>query len=484
MTQPEAIMDEQHSSGGPGSKAPLLQFLGYNPSVQFVRFCFMDLASIVRVIVVPKASALEIADCGFYSSPASPHVAMLTASNAPMWDHVRPGLDDIIPDWDSLKACPFYPSHAMVMCAIREPMVSASTETNLPGGNGNGNGDGDGDMGTTVNDGGFELCPRTVLSKQVARAAAAGQELLIGLELELFLIAPETDLNRRAFSSKTFDNTTSLHGNYAPVMDEIVLAIVDAGIKVMKYHHEGGSVEGMFEIVLAPFSPVQAADALLFCREAIKTVSKKHGLEATLMPTPLENKRYPLGLHTNLSISDPSDGKGKQFLAGVLDSLVAISAFAMSSVESGARAQRWKGWVTWGKLNKACVVNEKREGFWEIRCGDATMNPYLTFAAIIAAGMTGIESKKELRVKPMDGLDLLTRTLTDAEREHFNVEHKISDSLEVLVGALKGDKVLQSAQSGFSGRLVKLYSAIKMREIEDGSAMSVLERKEMLRHLF
>jgi glutamine synthetase len=467
-TQVRITMDQIRTESI-GSRATLLKFFDSNPTVSFVRFCLMTHASIVRVSVMPKESALDVADGGFFASPGSPFAAGSTAMDTLIWDHLKTGVDNIIPDWDSLRLCTFYPAHAMVMCAINESLELKIEESN------------NGSEASTATDDGFDLCPRTILSKQVVRAAKAGQDLLVGLELEFLIYENGTDFTRpRGHSS--FFNTTSLHGKYAPAMDEIVLNIGNAGIKVLKYHPESGR-EGLFEIVLAPYPPMQAADAMVFCREAIKTVAKKHGLEATLMPTPFENGAE-LGVHTNLSISDPSNGSAQHFLAGILDSLVAICAFAMPSIESGPRAHRWQGWVKWGKGNKACVVQERREGFWEIRCSDGTMNPYLTFAAMIASGITGLETRKELTLKPMNGLSMAMKTLTDDERENFGIKHKISDSLGVLIEALKDDKVLRSAEYGFGERFVKFYSAIKKKEIEDSISIGVLERKEMLRHLF
>lgn len=425
----------------------------------------------VRVFVLPKESALETAGRGSFAAPGTSFATSSTVTNTLIWEHLELGADDIIPDWDSLKLCTFYPTHAMVMCAIQEPLELEVKE--IEGG-------GDVSMDRAALGDGFGLCPRTILSKQVVRAAKSGQDILIGLELELLLYETGTDFTR--IPTDTLSNSiTALHGKFTPVMDNIVLDIGAAGIKVLKYHPEGSN-QGVFEIVLAPYPPMEAADAMIFCREAIKTVAKKHGLEATLMPAPFE-KGYAIGAHTNLSISDPANGNAHHFLAGVVDSLVPISAFAMPSIESGSRAHRF-GWVLWGRGNKACVIQERREGFWEIRCPDATMNPYLTFAAIIACGMTGLETKKELTLKPMSGLSIAMKTFTDDERKGLGIKHKISDSLRVLIDALKNDQVLRNAEHGFGERCIKFYSEIKTREIEDGISMGIQERKERLRYAF
>ncbi|RDL36561.1 uncharacterized protein BP5553_05913 [Venustampulla echinocandica] len=458
---------DQTKTKSTGSRATLSKFFVSNPTVSFVRFCSMNLASAIRVSVMPKESALDIADRGFFASSGTSFSAASTAMDTLIWDNLSLGFDDIIPDWDSLRICTFYPAHAMVMCAVREPLEPEIKDS-----------DSGGDVSMATYDG-FDLCPKTILFKQVARAAKSGQNILIGLELELLLYESGMDFTRSRTYACSY-NTSSLHGKYAPVMDEIVLDIGNAGIKVLKYHPEG-STDGVFEIVLAPYPPMEAADAMIFCRETIKTVAKKHGLEATLMPMPFEKGPPRIGAHTNVSISDPSNGNAHHFLAGVLDSLVAISAFAMPSIESGSRANRW---VQWGRLNKGCLVNERREGFWEIRCPDGTMNPYLTFAAIIASGMTGVETKKELTLKPINGLSMDMETLTDDERKNFGIKHNISDSLGVLVDALKDDKLLRNAEYGFGERFVKFYSTVKTKEIEDGQPMTVLERKERLRHLF
>lgn len=89
--------------------ATLLEFFNTNTSVFFVRFCMMNHASVLRVSVMPKESALDIASRGSFPSPGSPYAAASTIMDTLVSEHLELGADDIIPDWDSLKVLHILP---------------------------------------------------------------------------------------------------------------------------------------------------------------------------------------------------------------------------------------------------------------------------------------------------------------------------------------------------------------------------------------
>jgi glutamine synthetase len=224
---------------------------------------------------------------------------------------------------------------------------------------------------------------------------------------------------------------------------------------------------------------MQATDAMVYCRETLKNVAQKHGYEATLCPCPLE-KSATLGTHTSISIKSDA-ATASNFLAGVLGSLVAINAFAMPGVQSAKRYTDAENMrlVRWGRDNKTCVVRERRAGLWEIRSPDRTMNPYLTIAALIATGISGIETEKELTIKPT--LSMSQKAPTDEEKSELDIVDSIPGSLELILAALKKDSVLNGA---FGDRLIQAYIEFKEVEIEASKNMTVQEISERLRVVF
>ena len=431
--------------------ACIRQFFNENPDVNFVRFMFMDFGSGLRLMVIPKAAAIEAADHGFILGPYSPLTCEGSAGGI-ILSHMEAGLDEIRPDWSSIRQCTYYPSHAALMCFIHQP------QSNKP-------------------KNGYALDPRTILINKINSTAKDGIDLLVGLEIEFLISVPATDFSRPP-PQTTAALTEGMHNDFAPIVDEIVLAIENAGFRVTKYHPEEG-VLGCFEIVLAPLSPLQAADAMIYCHETIKTLCQKKGFKATCTPRPFE-AGPSLGSHINISISAPDEGNSERFLAGLLSHLRLICAFTMPNYDSYSRSKHLHDWVQWGDCVKSAPIHQRRKGLWEIRSADATMNPYLAFAAIIVAGMYGIRTKQELTIK--------ARTqgppLTEDERNEANITEKLPTSLSEALAVLKDDKLLNDNDAGLGSYMIKYYVGVKQHELEHYGGMVDLERRLAIMRLF
>jgi glutamine synthetase len=435
----------------------------------------MDLSAILRVSVLPKDSALDVAKHGSMPSFASPSMALINSFDEAQLQNFSLGVDELIPDWGSLRVCTFYPAHGIVMCAVREPPAEIRCSRNEK----------DKEDGGRADDG-FDLCARVALSKQVERAATAGQSLLIGMEMEFLLYKPDAfEAHMRPKHTASF-NTTSLYDpETTGIIDEIVNSLGRAGIKVIKYCLEPGA-HSNFEIVLAPLPPMEAADAMVYCRETIKTTVRKRGYGATLMPLPFEQGSSSLGAHINLSISDPGEdnSKGSSFLSGILESLCGFAAVANPSPRVSAqsinRSDLYRH-VRWGENNKGCIVRQRRPGLWEVRNPDSTMNPYMAFATLIAAGMAGLESQKPLTMKPMPGNFALLVQMSDEQKAEYGVKEALPESLGAALDRLKKDKGLRDS---LGERLVEAYVGVKEKEIKSASALTALELSERLMKVF
>ncbi len=277
------------------------------------------------------------------------------------------GLDQLHPDWNSLRLCSYCPGHAIVMCFVSRDGPQAN----------------------------FDHCPRTLLVEVLRKAGIAhGIQILTGFELEFFLMDAETQ-DCPIQNVGGWSTSAGLRGNALLVLEEIAHALEESGIVVRQYHTEGP--RGQFEISLGPLEALESVDAYVYAREATNTICANHGIKATFCPKPLRDI-YSLGEHVHISIN-PCNGE-EHFLAGMLKRLPALCAFGMPSIDSYFRIRDYMNsagtWVGWGTENKDVPVRKVDAGHWELRFTDGTANMYLTLAATIGAGLLGLQDGEEL----------------------------------------------------------------------------------------
>ncbi|KAJ9552793.1 hypothetical protein OSB04_016838 [Centaurea solstitialis] len=262
----------------------------------------------------------------------------------------------------------------------------------------------------------WEYCPRETL-RRVSKVLKEEFNLVMnaGFENEFYLLKSQLrdgheewvpfDLSRYCATS-AFDAAS-------PIFHEVVNALQFLNIDAEQLHAEAGS--GQFEIALRYTACTNAADNLIYAREVIRAVARKHGLLATFVP------KYRLddigsGSHVHISLSQngqnvfaASDGAsrhgmsrtGEEFMAGVLHHLPSLLAFTAPIPNSYDRIQpnTWSGaYLCWGKENReapirtACPpgVPDGIVSNFEIKAFDGCANPHLALAAIIAAGIDGL----------------------------------------------------------------------------------------------
>ena len=165
------------------------------------------------------------------------------------------------------------------------------------------------------------------------------------------------------------------------------------------------------------------ADHTLTYRLIVKEIAKKAGFHATFMPKPIFGENGS-GMHTHQSLF--TDGRnaffdaddqwhlsevGKGFIAGQLGTRASSrrSSPSGSTRTSGScRATRRPVYVAWSRRNRSALIRiplykpgDEQATRAEIRCPDPACNPYLTFAALLHAGLEGIEKGYELP-EPME----------------------------------------------------------------------------------
>lgn len=229
--------------------------------------------------------------------------------------------------------------------------------------------------------------PRSILAASVAKAKQQGVDFLVGMELE-FMFLENNLLIPSRHELGMHNNSILSQSRYWPILNQIVVALADAGINVIEVHKE--YAPNQFEIALPPATPVEAVDQSLYAKEVIRDIACQHNLIATFFPDPLGDENLKNGQHIHISAHGASLDPN-QFLGGLLSHIPALCAIGMAQIDSYSRA---KGnvfgvgqFVAWGDNNREVPVRKVSENHWELRCNDGTSNTYAMVAAIIAAGM-------------------------------------------------------------------------------------------------
>ena len=313
-----------------------------------------------------------------------------------------------------------------------------------------------------VNKKSYPFCSRVALQAQIARLTERGLTLYTGIEPEFMLLTrrgdgslapadPTDDLDKPCYDYKGLSRTRA-------VLDEIVAGLRAVGIDVYQIDHEDGN--GQFEINFTYADALKSADSFTFVKMAASEIAHKHGMIATFMPKPFAN-RAGSGAHFHVSIGsakqknafyDKSDKLGMglskmayQFLAGVLEHARALCAVAAPTVNSYKRlvvgralsGATWApAYITYGDNNRTACVRVPF-GRLEIRLPDAGCNPYLVSAALIAAGLDGIDRK--LDPGPPQNINLYQLSPEELAAKGIKL---LPQSLHEAIDALESDAVV------------------------------------------
>ncbi|SEH12784.1 glutamine synthetase family protein [Thermoleophilum album] len=304
----------------------------------------------------------------------------------------------------------------------------------------------------------YEGDPRYVMRRALERAKQMGfDHYYLGPELEFFLFksdqAPEV-LDRGGY----FDLTTLDVGS--DFRRDCVFTLRELGIPVEYTHHEVGPSQHEIDMRFA--DGLQMADNTMTYRIAVKEVAQKHGFYATFMPKPLYGENGS-GMHTHQSLFrgdenaffDPNDeyylsDVAKAFIAGQLRHARELSALFAPSVNSYKRlvpGYEAPVYVAWSRRNRSALIRvpvyhpgKEKATRAEIRCPDPSCNPYLTFAALLHAGLEGIEKGYELPAP----IERNLYDLTERERQQMGVDH-LPESLGEAVEEMARSELVERA---------------------------------------
>ena len=255
--------------------------------------------------------------------------------------------------------------------------------------------------------------PRQVLKAQVEKARALGFEPMFGSELEFFLFR-ESYLE--AHAKHYHDLTPSVpyildYHILAASLDEPFLREVRTSMKaagMIVESSKGEAWAGQHEINFRFRDALRAADDHVVYKTGIKEIANQRGYSVTFMAKPHHDwVGSSCHIHSSLWRGDENAFAGeseefKHYLAGQIACLADLAIFVAPVINSYKRfaAGSWAPTtLAWGYDNRTCgfrVVGHGASVRPETRIPGADANPYLAFAALLAAGLYGIEEKLEL----------------------------------------------------------------------------------------
>ena len=221
------------------------------------------------------------------------------------------------------------------------------------------------------------------------------------------------------------------------VRNDTIAALEAVGIPIEYHHHEVGPSQ--HEIDMRYADALAMADHTITYRLIVKEVATWHGYYATFMPKPLFGENGS-GMHTHMSLFkggrnqffDRRDehhlsATAKAFIAGLLVHAREMSAVLAQWVNSYKRlvpGYEAPVYVAWSQRNRSALVRiplykpgSEQSTRAEIRCPDPACNPYLAFAALLHAGLEGIEQGYELP----DPMERNLYRLTASERKEQGI---------------------------------------------------------------
>ena len=286
--------------------------------------------------------------------------------------------------------------------------------------------------------------PRFILEKQLAGIKQSGIAYKVGAEIEFYLFEGTKPVDESGYFSN-LENTPR-------ALSTIKLAIFylnKLGIEVGIAHHEVGP--GQFEIGFKYSDAVLCAENVFLFKRAVREAARRNNLTPCFMPKPLKGKAGN-GMHINQSLyagnknlfypeklEDKLSEDARHFIAGQLkhaEGLCAIVAPSINSYKRLAPGYEAPTNICWGERNRSALIRvpyacDKSGTRIEFRCSDSSANPYLAFAALLAAGIDGI-SKKMPEPKPI---------LENAYSGKIKLK-QLPPNLGLAISALKKDKTL------------------------------------------
>ena len=319
-------------------------------------------------------------------------------------------------------------------------------------------------------------CSCSVLKKILDEITRMGFEVLVGAEVEFYLFHtdskgnPTTDTHDRA----GFCDLTPVDlGENA--RRDMVLTLEEMGFSIGSSHHEVGP--GQHEISLKPDIALATADKLVTFKFIVRTIAQRHGLYASLMPKPL-NDRPGSALHLQLflyrreaaSFSDAREPmqlsqEAGHFIGGVLAHARANTAITNPLINSykrlvsGDHAPVYVAWSEDSRNTVLRVADHNGQGIRvELRSPDSACNPYLALAVILKAGINGILQRLPLPPPMAQSCEMMEHS-----QHQWSRAARLPRTLEEALGELASNQVVRDTLGEY---IYRNFSQAKVEEWE------------------
>ena len=353
---------------------------------------------------------------------------------------------------------------------------------------------------------GYERDPRSVAKRAEAylTSTGLGDTAFFGPEPEFFVfddVKFKVEMQGASYainseeaawaSNDSFDEGNTGHrpgvkGGYFPVppvdsLHDIRAAMCTAmeqmGLDVEVHHHEVGTA-GQCEIGIRFNTLVAKADEVQILKYCVHNVAHAYGKTATFMPKPLVGDNGS-GMHVHQSISKNGENTfagdeyaglseaALYYIGGTIKHARAINAFANASTNSYKRLVpgfEAPVMLAYSARNRSASIRIPYEPSpkgkrIEVRFGDPTANPYLCFAAMLMAGIDGIQNK----IHPGEAAD---KDLYDLPPEEAAEIPTVASTLEMALDALDADREFLTVGGVFTNDMIDGYIELKRTEVE------------------
>jgi len=353
---------------------------------------------------------------------------------------------------------------------------------------------------------GYDRDPRSIAKRAEAYLSSTGlgDTAFFGPEPEFFIfddVKWKADMSGASYainseeaawsSNLDYEDGNTGHrpgvkGGYFPVppvdsLHDIRAAMCSAmeqmGLDVEVHHHEVGTA-GQCEIGVKFNTLVAKADEVQILKYCVLNVAHAYGKTATFMPKPLVGDNGS-GMHVHQSIASGGDntfaGDGYAglsdtalyYIGGIIKHARALNAFTNASTNSYKRLVpgfEAPVMLAYSARNRSASIRIPYEPSpkgkrIEVRFPDPTANPYLAFAAMLMAGLDGIQNK----IHPGDSAD---KDLYDLPAEEAANIPTVSSSLEMALDALDADRAFLTAGGVFSDDMIDAYIELKRADVE------------------
>lgn len=344
---------------------------------------------------------------------------------------------------------------------------------------------------------------RAVLKRQLTRAAEMGFTVNVGIEPEVYVLR-ETDRGVEPFVAEDWENKPTdgydLEATMLaePFLEPMVRYMSQLGWGVYSFDHEGG--DGQYEFDFSYTDALTMADRMIVFRLMAKEVARRIGCFATFMPKPWSSA-FGSGAHVNISLADAKAGVNLfqgdgdlghvpgytdlalSFTAGVIRHGDALSAVLCPTVNSFKRLlpRGLMDEISWAPVYRAYGSNNRtlmgrlpmNRRCLEVRNADSACNLYLGLAAVVAAGLEGIE--QSLDPGPAINVDTY-----ETPREQLGAMgvHRLPTTLGEALDAFAGDSLMAEV---FGKEFHADYEAYKRGEWDEYN--TVVDRWEIDKYL-